>query len=193
MRSTLDDRFPCLRLDLKSKPRGKSNRAQCAKTIFPHSLGGHTNGSNKFALQIFATMKWIAKLMTTRRIRDCIDGVVPSGQIFIEGCAEIDNCVPAISIDVATKGRHLVHDIIGIENSNCAEVDAHRYCSREEISHLLRMGGSCQIPVEMGMAEYRIANGSAHAPCLEACFFESVSDFANFWRRIELRDHVNRP
>jgi hypothetical protein len=193
MRRALDYRVPRFRLDFKSKTRSESNGPERAKAIFPHSFARLADSADNPVLQILATMEGIAKLMTTRRIRDCIDRVVASRKIFVQRRTEIDDRVPSIRIHVATKCRDLVHDIVRVQNSNSPKIDSNRNGSREKIPHLLRMGGSRQIPVEMGMPEYRITHGSANAPRLEACFLERVRDFANFRRWLQLRDHVSRP
>src|SRR5881394_123459 len=89
-------------------------------------------------------------------------------------------------MDVSPEGGHFVHDASAIEDPDGAEVDAHRYrpLSTEDLLDLLGPGIGGEIPVQVRMAEQRVAHGAAHAPRLEAVPLEVAGELDDALRRL---------
>jgi hypothetical protein len=84
--------------------------------------------------------------------------------------------VPTVCFHVAAKRRDLVHPIGAIQHANGPELDADRHRALEQTADLRRRGSRRQIPIEVHLAEERIAHGTADAPGFEAGLLQCAGD-----------------
>jgi len=116
-------------------------------------------------------------------IGDRVECEVAASQVFVDGRTEGYDSVATVGLDVASKGRDLVHGAIAIEHPHGAEFDPHRYCPWKETADLRRSGGGCQVPVQVWVAKEGVSHGASHAPGLEALVLEPFCDVENgSWR-----------
>jgi hypothetical protein len=185
----LDDGVPGVALDVEPEARSKSYRAQRAQPVLAHPLARIADGANELSIQILLAAVRIAHFILARRISDGVDGVVAAGEIFVEGSAELDDRVPPIGLNVTAKSRDLVHHVVMIEDTDGPELDPDRNGALEQLPNLRRLRGRRQIPVEVRMAEQRVANRAADAPGLEARVFQPLRDSASGLWWIEFGRH----
>src|SRR6185312_10796082 len=94
------------------------------------------DGANELSLEILLSFVRIANFVLARGIGDSIDRVVAASEIVVERSAEFNNRVPSVRFDVATKGRHLVHDVVLVEHSDRSKLDADGDRALEEFAHV---------------------------------------------------------
>src|SRR5678815_437909 len=179
MRRAGSYRGPCPGLDVEIESCSKPQSAERSQPILTHSLLRIADCAKNFSLEITLAEVWISKNFFRGGIRNRVDRVVATREIFIERRSEFNFGMTAISSYIAAKRGHFVHHSGIIQNADCTECNSHRNRAREQIPYLLRTGGCRQIPVEMGTPEQCVADSAAHAPRLESRTFERAGDLEN--------------
>ena len=95
--------------------------------------------------------------------------------------------MPAIGLDVAAKGRHLVQRAVAVEHPHGAELNANgnRAPLAKDRAHLIRCYGRREVPVQMGMAEYCVPYRATDAPRFVPSLLEPPGDLEHGFGRIE--------
>src|SRR5450830_993258 len=184
----LHDRVPGIALDVETEPSREPDRAQRAQAVLAHPVAWISDGANELPFQILASLVGIPQLVLAGRIGDRVDGVIAAGEIVVERRAELDDRVPAIRLHIFAESRHLVHDVVVVEDSDRPELDTHGDRALEELPHVGGLGGGGEIPVEVGMTEERVADSAADAPGLEKVVLEVLGDAADGLGWVESRD-----
>ena len=190
MRRARVHRATCRRIDREPEPRGEANPAERAQPILAHArVRVARPRARACALEIAPSAERVAQLVERRRVGDGVDREVAPRQILVERGAELHLGVPSVGLHVAPKRRHLVHHAGAVEHADRPELDADRNrapCPNTRRTSI-RRGRRREIPIEMRMAEQRVADGSADAPRLESRGFQALRDVENGRRRVKAR------
>src|ERR1043166_6949364 len=185
----LPNRVERLLLDREVEAGGEPQGAERSQAVLTHPRARVTHRAQNPAIEVGPAAEWVARLVAARREGNRVDREVPTREVLLERHAELHLGMSAVSANVPAEGRDFVHHPIGIEHADSSEFDSHRNRSpiAEDLSHLLRSGGSRKVPVQMWMAEQDVPDRAADAPGLEPLRLESASDVEDLWRRTQLR------
>jgi hypothetical protein len=65
---------------------------------------------------------------------------------------------------VAAERSDLVHPAVTIEDADRAELDADRHRPPKYLAHFVRLRAGREIPIQMSVAEQRVAHSTPHTP-----------------------------